>query len=1432
MADHAWTQENLDAYVLGGLSVQERSRLERHVDSCSECAHAKSEISEMEQLMDGIFTRVRPDAGLEDRAIQHLRQARRPRPNWFRFVTAAAAVFVFGTIGLVVQMFAFDGTLPLPGMAAGERIEPVAARFPFNGLAGAFSEHKVGASTGGKVYGMLSVPEESKEGKPEPDSDMISTHDLIVKLKVDDGDEELKDKGRYGKYMMHVTPAVTAKPTPDGESKESVKKALDDLDTQARFYERGDKAPGRDKATKDPAFFELPDLNKNQNSTKPGDGRVQQQFGLMYKLTEKAKEGFGDGADKKAEEINKDLKDLAEDKGKLLAQMQVPSPPKGIQIPPGPLDKSPAGGNGGISLSPSIPINPTGQPAPTTSPPPGVGYFAPIAPPPVQVASSKEKKGTKGEDDEGAKGGDQKPGGEGKPSGERQEKPDDGGKPKPGKTEEQPKVEPKGVATPDMSGRKIIRTGEMDFETDSFDNSVTTINKLIFDVKGGFIATINSDKLPNGKTKGSIIVRMPPQFLDKFIFDLRRELGKTGELKNQRLGSLDVSKQFTDTESRLRAARAIEERLINIIKTGKGEIKDLVAAERELGVWRTKIEEMEGEIRYYNNQVSLSTLTISISEKEIQSPTAIVVTETVTVRIEVDEVAKGHQIVMKAIEEMKGRITRSELKQHTAGQFTSIIHADIPPAKKDGFVKQLEKLGLVSDFQENQRQHTEGGTGRATDLKPKQSDVRFEITMHNNANIRPRLSADLKVATTDVAAAYTKLLEAITKAKGQIRDGKLNEQDKLNIHATIDFNVPTSEKATIDKLLEEIGPTLERINIRAPVSEVSTERKFGYTLLLRDFASIPPRQAIVEVVATLDVQTTYAKLQEAVAKVKGAVADARLNEQDKNNISAHLEFTVPGEEMKAMQKLIEELGTVLSRNNVQTPVHQLATTKKFGFSLVLRDFNSVPPSKASDLKVATNDVPSSYQKLLDAITKAKGQLVDAKLNEHDKFNITAQIEFSVQTDEKNTIDKLLAELGTILSRSNVQVPMNQLAIAKKFGYSVTLRDFATILPSHASDVKIAANDVPGNYAKLVDAVVKAKGHLRTSRLNEQDKLNITAVLDFSVPTTEKAGIDKLLSEIGTTLSRNNVQAPMTELTTERKFGYSIVIRDIAAIPPRETFHVQIAAIDVPAAFRELQEAVAAARGLVTVGQLTEDSKVKMEARFEFDINAQDRANIENVFKKVGAVLARTSSQVNVNELATDQKVGYKLFLRSTAAIGPRETVNVKIEVKDVDTSAADLKAIVAATKGRIIDSNIDRLENGEVLGVMKIEIPFASQDALLKQVKGVARRVVSQKAARSPSVPENELATSHIIVVLAGVSPIVPANEGLGSYISSSLYMSFRVFAICLMLIILGVSAVLPWALVIWVVYKVYSRFSAAREVQFATATGPTPPPSTGTAPA
>ena len=60
----------------------------------------------------------------------------------------------------------------------------------------------------------------------------------------------------------------------------------------------------------------------------------------------------------------------------------------------------------------------------------------------------------------------------------------------------------------------MIRSGEVEFEVESFDAALAAVTKLVTGIKGAFVTTVNSDKLPNGKVKGSMVVRLPPDNLD------------------------------------------------------------------------------------------------------------------------------------------------------------------------------------------------------------------------------------------------------------------------------------------------------------------------------------------------------------------------------------------------------------------------------------------------------------------------------------------------------------------------------------------------------------------------------------------------------------------------------------------------------------------------------------------------------------------------------------------------------------------------------------------------------------------------------------------------------------------------------------------------------------------------------------------------------
>ena len=234
----------------------------------------------------------------------------------------------------------------------------------------------------------------------------------------------------------------------------------------------------------------------------------------------------------------------------------------------------------------------------------------------------------------------------------------------------------------------------------------------------------------------------------------------------------------------------MEERLLNIIKEGKGQIKDLLLAEKELGVWRTQIEEIEGELRYYSNLASLSTLTIKLYEKDIRSAATITESERVQAGLEVEDVEKVRKEVLKAIEDVKGRVTRDELKQQTAGQFNATMHFEVSHEAAGPTRDRLRQLGTMVRLQIDRVQTTEDGSPPAKNGKIERGNAAIpDFPSTTWPTSPPARRSSCAFAAFDVPATYQKLRDAIGKAKGRVVNATLSEQDKQNIAAQLDFDV-------------------------------------------------------------------------------------------------------------------------------------------------------------------------------------------------------------------------------------------------------------------------------------------------------------------------------------------------------------------------------------------------------------------------------------------------------------------------------------------------------------------------------------------------------------------------------------------------------------------------------------------------------------------
>ena len=114
MSEHPWIQENLAAYLAGGLDATEASRLEQHVAGCKPCARLLEEARHVDQSLSALFGDAQPEPGFEDRAIERLRKIRQRRwprvLRYARYAAAAAAVLLVAGVGVMVnRLVGLDG---------------------------------------------------------------------------------------------------------------------------------------------------------------------------------------------------------------------------------------------------------------------------------------------------------------------------------------------------------------------------------------------------------------------------------------------------------------------------------------------------------------------------------------------------------------------------------------------------------------------------------------------------------------------------------------------------------------------------------------------------------------------------------------------------------------------------------------------------------------------------------------------------------------------------------------------------------------------------------------------------------------------------------------------------------------------------------------------------------------------------------------------------------------------------------------------------------------------------------------------------------------------------------------------------------------------------------------------------------------------------
>lgn len=176
-----------------------------------------------------------------------------------------------------------------------------------------------------------------------------------------------------------------------------------------------------------------------------------------------------------------------------------------------------------------------------------------------------------------------------------------------------------------LAGRKLIKTVNMNVETEEFDVLVPALEQRVAAL-GGYIEDMSSYNRGNNYsvdyigTKylryASMTIRIPKENLDTFL----TTVAERSNIVSRSESVTDVTLQYVDLESHKKALIAEQDRLLELMERAE-TVEDIITIEGRLSEVRYQLESMESQLRTYDNKIDYSTVYLSVDEVEQYTPT-------------------------------------------------------------------------------------------------------------------------------------------------------------------------------------------------------------------------------------------------------------------------------------------------------------------------------------------------------------------------------------------------------------------------------------------------------------------------------------------------------------------------------------------------------------------------------------------------------------------------------------------------------------------------------------------------------------------------------------------------------------------------------------------------------------------------------------------
>ncbi|MEX2462455.1 MAG: DUF4349 domain-containing protein [Paenibacillaceae bacterium] len=166
------------------------------------------------------------------------------------------------------------------------------------------------------------------------------------------------------------------------------------------------------------------------------------------------------------------------------------------------------------------------------------------------------------------------------------------------------------VNTAESWDRKVIYKGNLTMEVPDYTAAQTEINNLVT-LASGYILQFSENQSTSEKS-GNYVIKVPANGFSSFIRDLEK-IKTVSDIRHNIQGQ-DVSEEYVDLASRLKAKQVVEARLLAFMEKAT-KTDELLAFSNELGNIQETIEQIKGRMRFLDQNVAMSTVEIRLYEQ-------------------------------------------------------------------------------------------------------------------------------------------------------------------------------------------------------------------------------------------------------------------------------------------------------------------------------------------------------------------------------------------------------------------------------------------------------------------------------------------------------------------------------------------------------------------------------------------------------------------------------------------------------------------------------------------------------------------------------------------------------------------------------------------------------------------------------------------------